>query len=334
MLGCVLFLVGPLVWFIPPMVARITHSDLATLFPHLRNPTEAAYVATCLDTMPAGMVGLIICGIFAATMSSMDAGLNKNAGFFVKNFYHVLIRPHAKDSEQLLVSKIVTLLMGVLVILAALKFSTLKSIRLFDLMLQFGALVALPYSVPLVWGVLVRRAPAWAGWSTVLVGFATSLLANQYLTPAWLARVMGWEALNARDSADWILACGVLLNTIIGSAWFLGCCLFDKTRTETEKRRVEEFFQQMKKPVDFKKEIGEDNDAQQCRLLGLLCLIYGGFITLLVLIPNPGRGRLALLVCGGMVLAVGGLLHWNSRRLERAKATKPTEVDMPSATLP
>jgi len=57
-------------------------------------------------------------------------------------------------------------------------------------------------------------------------------------------------------------------------------------------------------------------------------------VALLVLIPNPVRGRLALLACGGMVLAVGGLLHWNSRRLEKAKAAKPTEVDMPSASLP
>ncbi len=320
MLGCVLFIVGPLVWFIPPMVARITHPDLAPMFPHLNNPTEAAYVATCVDTMPAGMVGLIICGIFATTMDSMDAGLNRNAGFFVKNFYHVVIRPHAKESEQMLVSRIVTLIMGILVILAALKFSTLKSMKLFDLMLQFGASVALPYSVPLVWGVLVKRAPAWAGWSAVLVGFASSLFATKFLTAEWIGNAMSWGVLNRREQSDWELLSGVLLNTIVGSAWFLGCCLFHKTRSETERARVEEFFQQMKKPVDFHKEIGEDNDAQQCRLLGVLCLIYGGFIALLVFIPNPLSGRVALLACAGMILAVGATLHLKARRLMKTKA--------------
>ncbi len=330
LLGCVLFLFGPLVWFIPPMVARITHGDLATMFPHLKNPSEAAYVATCLDTMPAGMVGLIICGIFAATMSSMDAGLNKNAGFFVKNFYHVVIRPHAKDKEQLLVSKIVTLTMGILVILAALKFSTLKSMKLFDLMLQFGASVALPYSVPLVWGVLVKRAPAWAGWTSVIVGFTSSLIATKFLTAEWIGNAMGWGLLTGRERSDWDLLSGVLLNTVVGSLWFLGCCWFHRTRGEAEKSRVEAFFQQMNTPVDFKKEIGEDNDAQQCRLLGLLCLVYGGFITLLVLIPNSGRGRLALLACGGMVLIVGSLLHWNSRRLQR----KPGRPDDSTPAVP
>ena len=334
MLGCALFLVGPVVWFIPPMVARISHPDLAASFPNLKNPTEGAFVATCLDTMPAGMVGLVICGIFAATMSSMDAGLNKNAGFFVKNFYHIVLRPGAKDAEQLLVSKVVTLIMGILVILAALKFSTLKSIRLFELMMNFGALVALPYSVPLVWGVLIRRAPSWAGWTSVLIGFGSSLLTNNIFKPEWavftperFARLMSWDVLNDREASDWGLLSGVLLNTVVGSAWFLGCCWFHRTRSETEKTRVESFFQQMKTPVDFKREIGEDNDAQQCRLLGLLCLIYGAFITLLVLIPNPMRGRLALLACGGMVLAVGGLLYWNSRRLLRVTVVPQPSIE-------
>src|SRR5262249_51364651 len=157
----------------------------------LTKPSEGAFVASALDTMPAGMIGLLISGIFAATMSSMDAGLNKNAGVFVKNFYHVLLPPGAGDQEQLFVSKVVPLLMGILVILAALLFSTWKDITLFNLMLQFGGLIALPYCVPLIWGTLVKRAPAWSGWTTVLVGFATSLIGRQVLTAHWLEQVAG-----------------------------------------------------------------------------------------------------------------------------------------------
>src|SRR6185503_3173181 len=97
------------------------------------------------------------------------------------------------EKEQLFVSKLVTVVMGVLVILASLTFSSWKDLKLFDLMLQFGSLVALPYSVPLIWGLIIRRAPAWAGWSTVLVGFASSLAAKYIFTPAWFAGVMGWS---------------------------------------------------------------------------------------------------------------------------------------------
>ncbi|HMP84838.1 MAG TPA: transporter, partial [Verrucomicrobiota bacterium] len=42
LLGMTLFLVGPLVWFIPPMAASITHPDMAAAFPKLPNPSEAA----------------------------------------------------------------------------------------------------------------------------------------------------------------------------------------------------------------------------------------------------------------------------------------------------
>lgn len=316
LLGMVLFIAGPLVWFIPPMAASITHPDLHALFPKLTNPSEGAYIATALATMPAGMIGLLISGIFAATMSSMDAGLNKNAGFFVKNFYHVVLRPRASEAEQMFVSKLVTFIMGGLVIIAALTFSKLEKVGLFDLMVQFGALIALPYSVPLIWGVVIRRAPAWAGWTTVLVGFVSSLATKNSFTPEWFGRVMGWaEPLNAREVSDWGALAGVLLNTVVCSAWFLACCAFHRSRSAAERLRVETFFDQMKKPVDFAREVGAGNDARQYRILGLMCLIYGAFIFLLVLIPNPPGGRLGMAFCAASIFGVGGLLYWNYKRL-------------------
>jgi solute:Na+ symporter, SSS family len=313
LLAAVLFLIGPVVWFIPPMVARIVHPDLHVMFPGLKNPAEGAFVAAGLDNMPAGMLGLLISGIFGATMSNMDVGLNKNAGFFVKNFYQVVLRQAAPDRELLVVSKLTTLALGVLVIMAALVFST-WNIGLFNLMNNFGALIALPYCVPLIWGMLIKRAPSWAGWTTVAVGFTTSLLGKTFLDAAWLARVSGWTALSSREDADWVLLIGVLLNVVVGSAWFLGSCAFARARPEAEKQRVETFFKNMHTPVDFEKEIGDANDAQQYRTLGLMALIYGSFISILVLIPNSPGGRLGMFSCAGAMLGVGGLLYWKSRR--------------------
>ena len=329
LLGMGLFIVGPLVWFIPPMAASITHPDLATLFPRLSKPSEGAYVATAIATMPAGMIGLLISGIFAATMSSMDAGLNKNAGFFVKNFYQVVLRPAAHEKEMLFVAKLVTLVMGILVILAALTFSAWKDIGLFDLMLQFGALIALPYSVPLIWGMLIKKAPAWSGWTTVLVGFITSLIGKQWLSSAWLEKVAGWTTnpLTMREQSDWVLLLGVLLNSIVCSAWFLGTCLFAHSRSAEETARVDKFFHELKTPVDFTKEIGAGNDAQQYRTLGLMCLIYGAFMFLLVLIPNSPGGRLGMFACAASIFGVGALLYGQARRLKgKPKQAEATET--------
>src|SRR5258706_1836313 len=191
LLASVLFIIGPIFWFIPPMVARIVHPDLHAVFPNLKNPAEGAFVVAGLDNLPSGMLGLLISGIFGATMSNMDIGLNKNAGFFVKNFYQVVLRPTAQEKEMLFVSKAATLLLGLLVIWAAIAFSTWKT-GLFNLMLTFGGLIARPYCIPLIWGTLLKRAPAWAGWTTVLAGFATSCASQKFLTPGWLQSVMHW----------------------------------------------------------------------------------------------------------------------------------------------
>jgi hypothetical protein len=47
----------------------------------------------------------------------------------------------------------------------------------------------------------------------------------------------------------------------------------------------------------------------QAKIMGVLCLIYGGFITLLALIPNPLIGRIAFVFCGAVMFGVGWLLH-------------------------
>ncbi|HVM49253.1 MAG TPA: hypothetical protein VMU04_14575 [Candidatus Acidoferrum sp.] len=325
LLATILFVVGPVFWFIPPMAARIVHPDLHAVFPNLKNPAEGAFVVAGLDTMPAGMLGLLISGIFGATMSNMDVGLNKNAGFFVKNFYQVLIRPGAHEKEMLVISKVVTLLLGLLVIAAALAFSTWK-IGLFNLMLQFGGLIALPYCIPLIWGTIIKRAPAWAGWSTVVIGFLTSFAGKQFLTPQWLQGVMNWNGrpLTVREADDWVLLLGVLLDAAVCSAWFLGTCAFARARAKAEVERVNAFFRQMRTPIDFEAEEGAANDAQQYRTLGLLSLIYGGFVSLLNFIPNSLPGHLGMLACAAIMLGVGGLLYWNSRRLlARAAAPAP-----------
>jgi solute:Na+ symporter, SSS family len=328
-LGAILFVIGPIFWFIPPMVARIVHPDLHAVFPNLKNPAEGAFVVAGLDNMPVGMLGLLISGIFGATMSNMDIGLNRNAGFFVKNFYQVILRPRAQEREMLVVSKIVTFLLGVLVITAALTFSTGK-IGLFNLMLQFGGLIALPYCIPLIWGTLIKRAPAWAGWTTVLAGFATSYLGKEFLTAGWLQNHMGWNQhpLSGREADDWTLLLGVLLDSVVCSAWFWGACLFARTRSAAEKARVDEFFERMRTPVDFHKEEGAGNDAQQYRTLGSMSLIYGAFMSLLILIPNSPLGRIGMSVCAGTVLGIGALLLWNYKRL-RAKSPNGLALDRP-----
>lgn len=318
LLGAALFVIGPIIWFIPPLAARIVYPDLGVEFPGLKNPAEGAFLAICLHTMPAGMLGLLLSGIFAATMSSMDSGLNRNVGIFVKSFYQPVLRQQASDGELVRVGRITTAVMGLLVILAALNFSRLKDVGLFDLMQQFGTLVAVPYTIPLVLCVFIKRTPPWAGWTTMAASFAGSLVALYVFDVAWLEATFTTGPLSPAERNYWTVASGLFLNVSAGCAWFFGSRAFWASSPPEYRVRVEKFFVTMRTPIDFAREIGPDSDRQQGGALGLLCLCYGAFICLLALIPNPVGGRLAFLFCGGVVLAVGFALRLARRPADSA----------------
>jgi Na+/proline symporter len=311
-----LFLGGIVMWFLPPMIATLTHPDLAATFPKLREPSEASFFAIAQTVFPVGMLGLLVSGIFAATMSSMDSGLNKNAGVFIKNFYQPFIRPDATEKELLLAGKVTTTALGVFVILVAVFYSTIKDLTLFELMLKFQVLVSTPYIVPLVLGMVIRRTPGWAGWSTVAVCFVVSFLTERYLDIAWAARVFGvadgttnWERQNWEQ--------GIGLFTILGAglAWFLFTKLFYAREQPEQRASIEEFCRRLATPVDYaKEESAAATDDKQSWLIGWLCLPYGAVVCLMALIPNPAVGRLAFLFCGGVVMLIGWMLVKQARR--------------------
>jgi Na+/proline symporter len=315
--GAGLFLVGIVIWFLPPIIAAARFPDLHAVFPHLKNPSEAAFIAIARDVMPVGMMGLLVSGIFAATMSSMDSGLNKNTGFFIKNFYQPILRPHAPETHLLTVSKFTTVVLGALIIFVALEMSHLKGLSLFQLTQRLSILIGIPIIVPLFLGILVKRTPPWSAWSTVVVGFLSSLWITNHLTPEWAAATFKLAGPFSESTGEyWRQSAELFGNVAICSAWFIGTKLFWSQTTPAHKAQVEDFFQRLNTPVDFAKEEGAHNanDARQSSVVGWLCLAYGAFVALLAIIPNPSLGRLAFLGCGGIVAGIGWLLLRASKR--------------------
>lgn len=322
-LATLLFLVGPIVWFIPPMVARILHPDLTAL-PTLAvlgaKAVDGAYLAVCLDVMPQGMIGLLVSGLFAATMSSMDSGLNKNTGIFIRSFYLPVLRPQASETELVTASRFVTVVFGVLVILAGIYFSRLKDMSLFNLMQQFTGLVSVPIAVPLMWGIFYKRTPSWSGWSTVVICLSVSLVVGNlafFFGPDAYQKALFLDTPPTRSELpDIIFFLGVIVNIVVGSAWFLFTSRWYRGESPEFKERVDRFFEKMRTPVDHQKEHGAQTDRAQLRMLGRLCFVYGAFVVLLTLIPNEAFGRLGFVIVGGILSIVGVLLLRASRRTE------------------
>lgn len=318
MLSAVLFLVGSLVWFIPPMAARAGGLDLAG-FGGLSNPAEMSYIAIAALCLPAGLMGLLVTGIISSTMSSMDTGLNRNAGIFVRSFYMPVLRPRASERELVLAGKATTWAFGGLAVVMALFYSSWQDVGVFKLMMNFSALVATPYAVPLFWCLLVRRSPDWAAWSTILVcclvGGVVSLLPKSEwalaLPDGGLGAAMSWARTN-----DYIAI--TLANVGLGSLWFLATVALFRERTQTPQRvaEVREFFRNVDTDVTIE-EAGPEEFPRH-RGVARMCFIYGGFIALLAVISSTWSGRAGLMFCAAFMGVVGYAI-WRSLGRQKKK---------------
>lgn len=311
-------LLAPL-WMIPAVGATVIFPDLARLYPQLNNPREAAYVAMAVELLPPGLLGLLVCGIFSASLTSMNSLLNSCAGIFVRNFYIRKINVGAPEAKQILVGRIFTTLYGALWILVALIFKDVKSLQLFNLILLASASLGLPTAIPLTYGLFFKRTPDWAGWSTMVVGFVIAIAARFTLTKDFLNAQWGRVTpLSTHEIADLGIALTAGAVFLGCSAWFFLSMLFHPRSRPEERRRVDDFFTEMNTPVihDPAQTPVHENDRRQYLVLGNLCLAYGCLTLLLLAIPNPTSGRLLILACGGVVVVIGLILRRIARRME------------------
>jgi Na+/proline symporter len=305
-------LFAPLIWVVPPLAATILHPDLGVEFPRLRHPHEAAFVAICLQVMPQGLIGLLISAMLGATLTSMDAGLNKGVGIFVRCFYLPIIEPGCAEKKLLVISKLCTLGFGGIIVVSALVVNEWRTTDLFDFVNQMAASLTIPLAIPLCFGLFFKRTPGWSAWSTGLVGFAVSIVVN-----FWLSRhfqdFLG--PITPREQTYLLLAATTFGTLFIAGGWFFLTSLFYDSSPPEQRDRIEEFFHRLRTPVE--KTGVEDVQEKIYRLLGLLCLVYGAFVLLLTLIPNSPGGRLCFVFCGGLIFGLGGVLYLISRRIEQ-----------------
>jgi Na+/proline symporter len=77
------------------------------------NDTNYIFLGFVINVMPAGLIGLILAAILAASMSSTAAELNALASTTVVDIYKRLIRSEGSDRHYLLVSRAATVFWGI-----------------------------------------------------------------------------------------------------------------------------------------------------------------------------------------------------------------------------
>lgn len=168
-----LYLISPVLWMLPPMIYRIYNPALTGL------RTEDAYLLMCKETMPDGLLGLMLGGMIFATASSLNATLNISAGVFTNDIFRRL-RPQASDSTLMRVARISTLGFGVLAIVVSLLIKSMGGIV--NVVISVAALTGVPIYLPVIWSLFSKRQTS----RTVLGVTFTSLAINlvfKFVTP-------------------------------------------------------------------------------------------------------------------------------------------------------
>lgn len=318
-----MMLVGAVIWFIPPWATAILYPDAANEYAQLgAKSRDAVYLVFARNAMPLGTVGLLMAGLFAATMSSMDSALNRNSGIFVRSFYATIMRKgQASDKEQLRAGQVACIINGVLVIVMAQFFNSLKHLSLFDLMMQVATLLQSPILVPLFFGMLIRKTPGWAPWVTVIVGLCVSWLVVDLLTPQF---VMGWfgvETLTAREVGELKNIIPIVAHLVLTGGFFCLTTLFWRAEKDTNREATESFF----RDVETECVAGDEQDQVDCmqrKKLGTLTIYMAMGLSLMALIPNPLWGRALFLACALAIFLVGYAL-WRSAARQSALQVQP-----------
>ncbi|AQW57080.1 sodium:solute symporter family transporter [Vibrio owensii] len=310
LLACVLMLGGVFIWFMPSWYIAGQGVDLSAAYPDAGSKAgDFAYLYFVQEYMPAGMVGLLVAAMFAATMSSMDSGLNRNSGIFVKNFYEPVIRRgQASEKELVTVSKITSTVFGIAIILVAQFINSLKGLSLFDTMMYVGALIGFPMTIPAFLGFFIKKTPDWAGWGTLIVGGLVSYVVGFVITADMVSSAFGLEQLTGREWSDVKVAIGLVGHITLTGGFFVLSTLFYKPLNEKRQADVDKFFDNLSTPLVAESAEQKVLDNKQRQMLGKLIAVAGVGVMLMALLPNPMWGRLVFILCGAIVGGVGLLL--------------------------
>ena len=301
-LSCVFIVIGAPLFLIPSMTTRFLYQDkLAEV--GIANLPDAAHAVAAISVLPTGLTGILVVAMFAATMSSMDTGLNTVTGGIVNNLIPALRRrlgkPPIKEQSQVRLCRTITIVLGLIIITYALLLAMMPDLTIYEAWMFINGAIIVPLGLPFAISLFVKNLPRWSYFA----------IAGAGLAPSIYARLAG-DAWTFQKRIFVVVGFSILATLICRALYF--------TASKAYRERIEEFFVKMKTP--FLSKAGEvtDQDRFQLKLLGNTSLIASGFLSLLLLVPNPIGGRVAVLFVCGFVFTVGMVLRRASKKHAKA----------------
>ena len=178
-----LMLLGPILFGIPPLIGKVLWPDISmlTYFANITKADENIFIAVVMRYMPAGMVGIFLAAMMAASMSAMDSAWNTLSSIISIDIYKTLFKPKASEKEVLFVGRMIVLFLSLTTIGLALAIIHSKYGVFTVTNIVFG-LIGAPVAVPLLIGILFRNISRWSAISSILVGILTASIARFVLS--------------------------------------------------------------------------------------------------------------------------------------------------------
>ena len=156
LLVAALYLIGTPLFYTPGLVAH-------TFMPGLEN-TKEVYPLLCRTLLPAGMLGMLVAALFAATMSTLAGEYNAVSSVVTNDFYKRFIRKDASEKHLLLVGRLGAVLTGLVILGMTLGMrAILLGPDLFKSMAIVFTIFLPPVAIPMLLGMLTPRVSAFGG---------------------------------------------------------------------------------------------------------------------------------------------------------------------------
>ncbi len=175
----ILFMTIPLLFGIPPLVGKVLWPDISLLdyFSNVTKAEENIFIAVVLRYMPAGVIGIFLSAMMAASMSSMSGVWNSVSSIVSVDIYQNLFKPNASEKETLLVGRITVFVFAVIAILLALVIIHSKFWVFSFTNIVFG-LTSIPVAIPMLLGILTRKISRWSAMMSILAGTMMASIAR------------------------------------------------------------------------------------------------------------------------------------------------------------
>lgn len=174
--GAYLKLLPVFLFLIPGMIAFALHQQSGSFLPLLANGnlnTDAAFPTLVAKLLPAGVKGLIVCGILAALMSSLASLFNSSAALFTIDFYQ-RYRPNTDPKKLVRIGQAATV---VIVVLGILWIPIMRSIGdvLYLYLQDVQSVLAPGIAAAFLMGICWKRTSAQGGMWALISGLVIGL---------------------------------------------------------------------------------------------------------------------------------------------------------------